>query len=143
MPIDKKAQGKKNRSLGAQFELDVRKKYERKGWIVDKFSSNIDLENNCIKQAGLKYIPGRGLMPGLGFPDFIMFQRREYEAYQLLFVECKTNNILTKIEKQKLDWLVKQGHRCFVAYKDGKEIRIREFVEYKESPKASRKNTKD
>lgn len=131
MPIDKKAQGKKNRRIGAEFELAVRKKYEAKGWIVDKFSSNIDLENNCIKMAGSKYIPGRGLMPGLGFPDFVMFQRREFEAYQLLFIECKTNNILTKIEKQKLDWLVKQGHRCFVAFKEEKEIAIREFLEYK------------
>lgn len=131
MVIDKKAQGKKNRRDGAAFELAFRKKYEAKGWIVDKFSSNIDLENNCIKMAGAKYIPGRGLMPGLGFPDFILFKKRGYE-YDLCFCECKINNKLSKIEKQKLDWLVKQGHRCFVAYKDDKEIGIREFLEYKE-----------
>ena len=38
----KVATGKKNRASGAQFELQVRKDLEEKGWIVDKFSLNIE-----------------------------------------------------------------------------------------------------
>jgi len=109
--VDYKKQGAKNKRDGAAFELKVRKKYELMGWTVAKWGNNVDLENNCIVAAKNKFIPGRGLMPGLGFPDFVMFKRRA-EHYTLAFVECKTNNKLTKIEKQKLDWLTKEGHKC-------------------------------
>ncbi len=132
--VDFKKQGAKNRKAGKDFELKARKHFGLKGWIVDKFSSNIDLENNCFKQAGVKYIPGRGMMPGLGFPDFLMFKKR-VEYYQLLFVECKVNNTLTKVEKQKMQWLVDNGHRCFVAFNNDGEIGTREFLEYKERAK--------
>lgn len=133
--IDFKKQGKTNRRKGKDFELKTRKYFEAKGWIVDKFSSNIDLENDCMKPAGIKYIPGRGMMPGLGFPDFVMFKHREACRYQLVFVECKTNNTLTKLEKQKLQWLVDHGHRCFVAFNNEGKIGTREFLEYKEQKK--------
>ena len=140
--MDKKAQGKANRKAGAAFELAFRKKYEKMGWIVTKFQSNIDLEAGKVVMAKSKYIPGRGLMPGLGFPDFVMFKRRA-EHYTLAFVECKTNNKLTKIEKQKLDWLTKEGHKCYVAYKDEKEIKVRKFVEYKERDRVCPESTGD
>ena len=52
---------------------------------------------------------------------------------QLQFVEVKTNlKRLKKLEKQKLDWMVKQGHKCFVAFDDDGKIGLREFLEYKE-----------
>ena len=124
-------QGKSNRRKGKDFELKVRKYFEKKNWIIDKWSNNVDLEKNCLKIAGNKYIPGRGMMPGLGFPDFILFKKRDV-GYQLVLVECKLNNKLSKLEKQKLDWLVKQGLRCFVAFNNDGEIGTREFLEYKE-----------
>lgn len=137
--MNKKAQGAKNRKKGRDFELKVRKHFEAEGWIVDKFSNNVDLEEGKFKVAGAKYIPGRGLMPGLGFPDFVMFKLADYGAggivgqYKLQFVEVKTNlKRLSKLEKQKLDWMVKQGYKCFVAFDDEGKIGIREFLEYKE-----------
>ncbi|MBU2576651.1 MAG: hypothetical protein KKF50_02925 [Nanoarchaeota archaeon] len=36
--------GGKARAAGGQFELRVRKDLEAKGWIVDKWSNNVDLE---------------------------------------------------------------------------------------------------
>ena len=40
--VDYKKQGKKNRQAGARFELKVRKDLESKGWIVDKWSNNVE-----------------------------------------------------------------------------------------------------
>ena len=40
--MDKKKQGKKNRAAGAAFELRVRKDLESQGWIVDKWSNNVE-----------------------------------------------------------------------------------------------------
>ncbi len=37
------AKGKKNKLKGARFELKVRKDLEAKGWIVDKWTNNVDL----------------------------------------------------------------------------------------------------
>lgn len=47
--VDKVKQGKKNRASGADFERRVRKDLENKGWIVDKWSNNVELGNckNC------------------------------------------------------------------------------------------------
>ena len=142
--VDFKKQGKTNRRKGKDFEAKARNHFIEKGWIVDKFSNNIDLDNNCFKPAGIKYIPTRGMMPGLGFPDFVMFKQRGEgmfstgRDYQLLFVECKINNTLSKLEKQKMQWLVDQGHRCFVAFNNEGKIGTREFLEYKERKKVHR-----
>jgi hypothetical protein len=134
-----KGLGAKSRKAGGLFELKVRKKFEKKGWIIDKFSNNIDLDEGKFVAAKNKYIPGRGLMPGLGFPDFVMFKivgAPIAEQYKLVFIECKLDiKRLTKLEKQKLDWMVKQGHRCFTAHDNDGEIEIREFLEYKEQKK--------
>lgn len=40
---DKVKQGRRNRANGASFELRVRKELEEKGWLVDKFSNNIEI----------------------------------------------------------------------------------------------------
>ena len=138
--MDKKKQGAINRKVGREFELKVRKDLEKEGWTVDKFGNNIDLEKGEIVQAGSKYIPGRGLMPGLGFPDFVMWRKTGHEGegfdYELQFIECKTNiKTLSKLEKQKLDWLVKRGHKCLTAHNEEGNIIYREFLEYKEQKK--------
>ena len=46
--MDKKKQGKKNKASGARFELKVREDLEKKGWIVDKWSNNVDLNHKEI-----------------------------------------------------------------------------------------------
>jgi len=38
--------GKKNKASGAAFELRVRSDLEEKGWIVDKWSNNVEFEKN-------------------------------------------------------------------------------------------------
>ncbi len=42
--IDRKKIGKQNRAKGARFELAVRKNLESKGWIVDRWSNNVEFE---------------------------------------------------------------------------------------------------
>ena len=130
-------QGKKNKAQGGLFELQTRKDLEKKGWIVDKFSNNIDLINSCFIKAGNKYIPRKGLMPGAGFPDFIIFnQPARNSLYDIQFVECKINGTLSREEKLKMEWLHGEGFICWVASKEGK------LVEYKKPLKVRRKNTK-
>ena len=82
--IDYKAQGKKNRAAGADFERRVRKDLEEKGWKVSKYSNNVDLEIDKEKDKRLKYgkcvpaKPGRFRMMQTGFPDFIAYTNRFY-----------------------------------------------------------------
>jgi len=44
-------QGKRDKAQGAQFELRVRKDLEEKGWVVDRWSNNVELgEMKFIRQ---------------------------------------------------------------------------------------------
>jgi len=43
--VDKKTQGKKNRASGARFEKRVREDLEEKGWIVDRWTNNVEFSN--------------------------------------------------------------------------------------------------
>ena len=69
------AKGKKSKAKGGVFELRARKDLEAKGWIVDKWSNNIDLENDKVIPCKRSFRPfgqGRGVMTiGTGFPDFV------------------------------------------------------------------------
>ena len=38
--------GKRSKGAGARFELKVRADLEERGWIVDKWSNNVDLEED-------------------------------------------------------------------------------------------------
>ena len=40
--VDYKKQGKRNRAAGLRFEAKVRAKLEAEGWILDKWTNNID-----------------------------------------------------------------------------------------------------
>jgi len=97
--------GKKSKAAGGQFELRVRKDLEEKGWIVDKWSNNIDLETNKIIPAKRKFNPFAKIMTiGTGFPDFIAFQKmsiKDNPYYKIIGIEVKINGILSKIEKEK------------------------------------------
>lgn len=87
-----KKQGKRNRLNGAAFERKVRADLESKGWIVDKWSNNVEFniehQGNAVQiipdevvvgkliPAKRKYNPFNKVMAiGTGFPDFICFPK--------------------------------------------------------------------
>ena len=104
--IDYKAQGKRNRAAGADFERRTRKDLEEKGWKVSKYSNNIKLPNldgcgvehtsnsdhcgekhlqekykycdNCRKGKCVPAKPGRFRLMQTGFPDFFAYTNRFY-----------------------------------------------------------------
>ena len=130
-------QGKKSKAKGGQFELRVRKDLEEKGWIVDKWSNNFDLEEGEVVPAKRKYNPySKAMVIGTGFPDFIAFQLMEDGRYNIIGVEVKTNGRLNRVEKDKcLQYLknkifseiwiakkVKKKNKVRVEYTDAEEI---------------------
>lgn len=113
--------GSKSRAGGGQFELRVRKDLEEKGWIVDKWSNNVDLEEPPLDTSSDKDRTGRGkVVPckrkfnpfnkvmtiGTGFPDFVCFEKRG-ELYKVVGVEVKMNGNLSRVEKEKCAWYLK------------------------------------
>ena len=91
-------QGKRNRAAGARFERKVRHDLEDKGWIVDRWSNQMSLENENV-------IPAKALfgMSTTGFPDFMIFQISSvnFKHYEVVGVECKSNGYLKPEEKSK------------------------------------------
>ena len=118
-------QGKRNKRKGAEFELKVRKHLEEYGWVVDKWGKNVNLETNELFSVNSRF-------RGSGFPDFMAFQlaednieeqkKRATPKYRMKFIECKFNGTLKRIEKEKLNWMVKEGHQCWVACDNNGEI---------------------
>ena len=121
--IDKKTQGKKNRDAGARFELKVRKSLEADGWVVDKWSNNVefkevenkfvDLLEGRIVPAKRKYNgPGRPMSIGTGFPDFVAFRWGVdgCKGYgDIIGVEVKSNGYLDPKEREKCKWLLENN----------------------------------
>jgi len=77
--------GKKNRKSGSDFERRTRADLESKGWIVDKWSNNVEFqlenletnEKSCGKLIPAKHkFRGKGIpmAMGTGFPDFIAYK---------------------------------------------------------------------
>ncbi len=147
---------KKAKSDGTAFELRVRKDMTEKGWVVDKFGLNVELadttnidipgELDIVKYCGKLIIaknkwagPGRPMMLGSGFPDFVCFKKASVpagefsdELYNVIGVECKIGNYLSKEEKEKAYWYLKNEifSKFLVAYKtkEGRKI----VIKYKE-----------
>jgi len=118
--VDYKQQGKLNRKHGAEFERATRKHLLKKGFTVDKWTNNVDLEKQEIVPA--KSNPfNRFNKSGSGFPDFLAFYKSSKSGsnqyYSLIFVECKINKELSRLEKEKMNFLMKEGFNCWVAYK--------------------------
>jgi len=118
--------GKKSKQQGNRFELKVRKDLEEKGWIVAKWTNNIEFmcthkEHCCARLVKVKNkFRGMGIpmMLGAGFPDFIAFKliiRGEStrigfdivgeNLYEVIGVESKMKGYLDKQEKEKIEWL--------------------------------------
>ncbi|MCR4284556.1 MAG: hypothetical protein NUV97_00745 [archaeon] len=134
--------GKKAKASGGQFELKVRKDLEEKGWIVDKWSNNVDLDEKRIVPAKRKFNPFAKIMTiGTGFPDFIAFQLIDGERYKIIGVEVKINGLLGKEEKQKCSILLenKTFNEILVAKKVKEKNRVRvEYTDFKDIEKRMR-----
>ncbi len=121
--------GATSRASGGQFELRVRHDLDDKGWIVDKWTNNLDMEKNKItpaKRVFKRFKANMGVMTiGTGFPDFIAFQLMENQ-YKIIGVEVKMNGKLSKIEKEKCAWYLK--NKTFSEVWIGKKIKEKNRV---------------
>jgi hypothetical protein len=134
LPISKEkikvVRGKRSKSQGAEFERKVRRNLEDNGRFVDKWTNNVDLENNKIVSSKKIYNPFKKIMvPGAGFPDFISIQPSKEGLHSVIGVEVKTNGILSKIEKEKCIWYLK--NRVFSQIWIAKAIRNGRKIEVK------------
>lgn len=131
--MDKKTQGKKSRVEGKRFELKVRSDLESKNWIVAKWTNNVEfkpeifnglddyeggdkiigeMKGKLVKVRNMFLGPGRPMMLGAGFPDFICFKNNTSQSdcggscFNVILVEAKSNGYLDKTEKEKCKWLL-------------------------------------
>ena len=128
----KSKQGRKNRAAGARFELKVRTALEKEGWIMDKWTNNIDLEEGKLVKAKRKYNPYKKVLGiGTGFPDFIAF-RQKGKTYEIIGVEVKANGWLDKEEKAKCNFLLNEKvfSKILIARK-GKKRGKTEYIDFK------------
>ena len=124
--INHKKQGKKNKRMGADFERRVRKDLEEKGWIVSKWQNNLKYSKEKEDFKCIPAKPGRFRMMQTGFPDFFVYKMydeeenfldtgaipktRPIKIFKIIFVECKTNGYLSKEEKEKAQWYLKNNY---------------------------------
>ena len=140
--MDKVAMGKKARRDGMAFECKVRNDLESKGWIVDKWTNNVNLMCSHKRSCCGKLHPAksfRGITRSNGFPDFIAFRRikvmylddkihfLEYNPDHLnevIAVESKMNGVLSKVEKEKCRWYLDNSifSKIKIAMKCSKEL---------------------
>lgn len=148
---EKVKQGKKNRRSGAEFEKKVRADLESKGWIVDKWTNNVEF--GVVMDIG-KLVPSKPkfnpfthslMMNKSGFPDFICFRNMKDMSVglglateignfsfgtALIAVEAKSNGYLDKEEKRKCIWLLENKifSKILIAKKKEGGIEYKEFV---------------
>ena len=131
--------GKTSKASGKAFELRVRKDMEDKGWIIDRWTNNVDYlfgeTYGKIITAKPKYrydfktkmrIP---VSTNSGFPDFLAF--KNYESpfgylTEVIGVECKQNGTLDKTEKEKCRWYLSK--RIFGKILIASKIKIKNRV---------------
>jgi len=145
--------GRENKRRGGTFELKVRRDLEERGWIVDKWSNNVELEVGGRRSEVGRIVPcrrvfkrfgvGKGVMTiGTGFPDFVAFDRRD-NLFEVIGVEVKTNGTLSREEKLKCCWLLEYGifSQILIASKVKERNRVRveylDFLEIKKGMRAS------
>ena len=145
--------GRKSRATGKRFEARVRKDLEEKGWIVDRWTNNLEFEDS---KKG-KLVPTKpkfifnpktktrqiiGNNPG--FPDFICFKENknsskitgivgpEVKKFDVIGIESKSGKYLDAEEKLKCEWYLKNDifSKIFIAHKSKKrgEIGYKEFA---------------
>ena len=131
----KSRQGRLNRAAGARFELKVRAELESQGWIIDKWTNNVDLELKKLVKAKRKYNPFmKILVIGTGFPDFVGIKRTG-KKYDVIGIEVKRKGYLDKEEKEKSAWLLENKifSKILIAklVKDERKLKI-EYVDFME-----------
>ncbi|MFH1608045.1 MAG: hypothetical protein ABIA78_02835 [archaeon] len=130
--------GGKSRAQGGRFELKVRKDLESKGRVVDKWNNNVDLpskddsgepEKGKLIIAKKKFNPfSKAMTLGTGFPDFVSIKHIHEGVYSVIGVEVKMNGTLSKIEKQKCAWYLK--NKIFSNIWIAKQGKKRGAIEY-------------
>jgi len=124
--------GRQSKAGGTRFELKVRKDLESKGRVVDKWTNNIDLDKGELVIAKKVFNPFKKIaVPGAGFPDFISIKHLTEEIYDIEGVEVKMNGILSKEEKEKCAWSLKNKvfSRIWIAKKGKKRGEI-EYIDF-------------
>ena len=142
--------GSVSKSAGGNFELKARGDLEKKGWIVDKWSNNVDLVDGKVvpcKRVFKRFGVGKGVMTiGTGFPDFVALQSLGSKRYNVIGVEVKMNGRLSREEKLKCSWLLEAGvfSEILVASKVKEKNRVRvEYVDFLEIEKRMRASRDD
>ena len=136
MPTKKKRkQGKKSRAAGARFELKVRNELESEGWIMDKRTNNVDLEEGKLVKAKRKYNPYKRVLGiGTGFPDFVAFRlaKGKGKNYEIIGIEVRGSGWLNKSEKEKCKFLLNKKifSKILIAKKGKKRGKI-EYIDFK------------
>lgn len=126
--------GRATRAAGSRFELKVRRDLENNGRIVDKWSNNVNLEEGKLIIAKKKFNPFSKVMTiGTGFPDFVSIEHIYKESYSVIGVEVKMNGVLSKVEKEKCAWYLKNRifSEIWIAKKGEKRGEI-EYIDFKE-----------
>jgi hypothetical protein len=113
MTTDFRKQGKANRAAGKRFETKVRLDLEGRGFIVDKWTNNV--QDGKLVPSKPKFNPFTKslMMNSSGFPDFIAFKVVDdiWDTYRLFGVECKMGKYLSEEEKKRCIWLIE--HKVF------------------------------
>ena len=119
--LDKKKPGKKNRASGKTFERKIRADLEKIGWIVDRWTNNVEFNKKELLIGRTDNIDLGKLVPckpkfnpfthslmmiSGGFPDFVIYQMKRVDLYNVVGVECKSNGYLSAEEKFKCKWLL-------------------------------------
>jgi len=129
----KRKQGKKNRAAGARFELKVRDDLENDGWVIDKWTNNVDLEEGKLVKAKRKYNPFKKVMViGTGFPDFIGF-KPSGKKHTVIGVEVRSDGYLKPDEKKKCEFYLKNKifSKILIAksVREGRRIKV-EYINF-------------
>lgn len=143
MEIANQIRGKKSRASGARLERRVREDLIRQGFIVDRWTQNVDLEKGMVVPAK----SNRFGMRTAGFPDLIALRKRTLDGGHIhltgycILVEVKTNGYLDQTEHQKMKFLLNSKYfdAVYIA-KKGKKRGELLYSEYKEEGVTSWQN---
>ena len=129
--------GRSSKRSGGAFELKARKDLEERGWIVDKWSNNVDLINKKLipVRRVFKKFKAQGELRtvgtiGTGFPDFVCFQKMKKDLFRVIGVEVKMNGTLSREEKLKCSWLLEAGIFSEILVASKVKVKNRVRVEY-------------
>jgi len=112
---------------------------KKTGFILDKWTNNVDLIKQEVVPAKRKYNPFKKmLVVGTGFPDFIGIKKLVEGDYDVIGIEVKLNGSLSQEEKLKCKFYLQNKifSKIFIAraVKEGRKIEV-EIVDFFEKYK--------